>query len=131
MSAMAEFRVERDTMGEIQVPKAAKYRAQTQRAVENFPISGTPLETAQIAALARIKAAAAAVNAELGVVDDEVAEAISAAAEEVASGRWNGEFPIDVFQTGSGTSQQHEHERGAGDARRRTPRAGRSTRTTT
>ena len=104
MSAMAEFRVERDTMGEIQVPKAAKYRAQTQRAVENFPISGTPLETAQIAALARIKAAAAAVNAELGVVDDDVAEAISAAAEEVASGRWNGEFPIDVFQTGSGTS---------------------------
>ena len=104
MSAMAEFRVERDTMGEIQVPKAAKYRAQTQRAVENFPISGTPLETAQIAALARIKAAAAGVNAELGVVDDDVAEAISAAAEEVASGRWNGEFPIDVFQTGSGTS---------------------------
>jgi fumarate hydratase class II len=104
MSAMAEFRVERDTMGEIQVPKAAKYRAQTQRAVENFPISGTPLEAAQIAALARIKAAAAAVNAELGVVDDDVAEAISAAAEEVASGRWNGEFPIDVFQTGSGTS---------------------------
>ena len=104
MSAMAEFRVERDTMGEIQVPKAAKYRAQTQRAVENFPISGTRLETAQIAALARIKGAAAAVNAELSVVDDDVAEAISAAAEEVASGRWNGEFPIDVFQTGSGTS---------------------------
>ena len=104
MSAMTEFRVERDTMGEIQVPKAAKYRAQTQRAVENFPISGTPLEAAQIAALARIKAAAATVNAELGVVDDDVAEAISAAAEEVASGRWNSEFPIDVFQTGSGTS---------------------------
>jgi fumarate hydratase class II len=104
MCAMTEFRIERDTMGEVQVPKAAKYRAQTQRAVENFPISGTPLEPAQIAALARIKAAAAAVNAELGIIDDDVAEAISAAADEVASGRWDGEFPIDVFQTGSGTS---------------------------
>jgi fumarate hydratase class II len=104
MSAMTEFRIERDTMGEVQVPKAAKYRAQTQRAVENFPISGTPLESAQIAALARIKAAAATVNAELGIIDDDVAEAISAAADEVASGRWDGEFPIDVFQTGSGTS---------------------------
>ncbi|HEY9349133.1 MAG TPA: class II fumarate hydratase [Acidothermales bacterium] len=101
---MTEFRIERDTMGEVQVPKAAKYRAQTQRAVENFPISGTPLEVAQIAALARIKAAAAMVNAELGVVDDDVADAISAVADEVVSGQWNGEFPIDVFQTGSGTS---------------------------
>jgi fumarate hydratase, class II len=104
MSAMTEYRIERDTMGEVQVPREAKYRAQTQRAVENFPISGTPLEPAQIAALARIKAAAAVVNAELGVVDDDVAEAISAAADEVVSGRWNSEFPIDVFQTGSGTS---------------------------
>jgi fumarate hydratase, class II len=104
MSAMTEYRIERDTMGEVQVPKEAKYRAQTQRAVDNFPISGTPLEPAQIAALARIKAAAAVVNAELGVVDDDVAEAISAAADEVVSGRWNSEFPIDVFQTGSGTS---------------------------
>ncbi|HET6918442.1 MAG TPA: class II fumarate hydratase [Jiangellaceae bacterium] len=101
---MTEYRIERDTMGEVQVPKEAKYRAQTQRAVDNFPISGTPLEPAQIAALARIKAAAAVVNAELGVVDDDVAEAISAAADEVVSGRWNSEFPIDVFQTGSGTS---------------------------
>jgi fumarate hydratase class II len=104
MSAMTEYRIERDTMGEVQVPREAKYRAQTQRAVENFPISGTPLEPAQIAALARIKAAAAVVNAELGVVDDDVAEAISAAADQVVSGRWNSEFPIDVFQTGSGTS---------------------------
>jgi fumarate hydratase, class II len=104
MCAMTEFRIERDTMGDVQVPKAAKYRAQTQRAVENFPISGTPLEPAQIAALARIKAAAAAVNAELGIIDDDDAEAISAAADEVASGRWDSEFPIDVFQTGSGTS---------------------------
>ena len=101
---MSEYRVERDTMGEVMVPAAAKYRAQTQRAVENFPISGARLESAQIAALARIKAAAAAVNAELGVVDDDIAGAIAAAAEEVADGRWDDEFPIDVFQTGSGTS---------------------------
>ena len=101
---MSEYRVERDTMGEVQVPAAAKYRAQTQRAVENFPISGARLESAQIAALARIKAAAAAVNAELGVVADDIAGAIAAAADEVADGRWDDEFPIDVFQTGSGTS---------------------------
>jgi fumarate hydratase, class II len=101
---MSEYRVERDTMGEVKVPAAAKYRAQTQRAVENFPISGARLESAQIAALARIKAAAAAVNAELGVVADDVAGAIAAAADEVADGRWDDEFPIDVFQTGSGTS---------------------------
>jgi fumarate hydratase class II len=101
---MSEYRVERDTMGEVKVPAAAKYRAQTQRAVENFPISGARLESAQIAALARIKAAAAAVNAELGVVADDIAGAIAAAADEVADGRWDDEFPIDVFQTGSGTS---------------------------
>ena len=101
---MSEYRVERDTMGEVQVPAAAKYRAQTQRAVENFPISSARLESAQIAALARIKAAAAAVNAELGVVPDDIAGAIAAAADEVADGRWDDEFPIDVFQTGSGTS---------------------------
>ena len=101
---MTEYRIERDTMGEVQVPAAAKYRAQTQRAVENFPISGARLESAQIAALARIKAAAAAVNAELGVVPDDIAGAIAAAADEVADGRWDDEFPIDVFQTGSGTS---------------------------
>ena len=90
MSAMTEFRVDRDTMGEIQVPKAAKYRAQTQRAVENFPISGTPLEAAQIAALARIKAAAATVNAELGVVDDD-SRGHSVADGGCGWGRWNGE----------------------------------------
>jgi fumarate hydratase class II len=101
---MSEYRVERDTMGEVKVPAAAKYRAQTQRAVENFPISGARLESAQIAALARIKAAAAAVNAELGVVADDIAGAIAAAADEVVDGRWDDEFPIDVFQTGSGTS---------------------------
>ncbi|MBV6697262.1 class II fumarate hydratase [Kitasatospora aureofaciens] len=91
-------------MGEVRVPAAAKWQAQTQRAVENFPVSGQRLERAHIAALARIKAAAARVNARLGVLDEETAAAIAAAAEEVAEGRWDGEFPVDVFQTGSGTS---------------------------
>ncbi|MFI0371387.1 class II fumarate hydratase [Actinomadura sp. 1N219] len=99
-----EFRVEHDSMGEVRVPAAAKWRAQTQRAVENFPISGRPLEASHIAALGQIKAAAATVNAELGVLDDDVARAIAAAAREVADGRWDDQFPIDVFQTGSGTS---------------------------
>jgi fumarate hydratase class II len=99
-----EYRIEHDTMGEVRVPASAKWRAQTQRAVENFPISGVTVEPAQVHALARIKAAAARVNARLGVVDDDVAQAIVAAADEVAGGRWDGEFPIDVYQTGSGTS---------------------------
>ncbi|MFJ9605052.1 class II fumarate hydratase [Kitasatospora sp. NPDC101176] len=98
------FRIEHDSMGEVRVPAAAKWQAQTQRAVENFPVSGQRLERAHIAALARIKAAAARVNARLGVLDEETAAAIAAAAEEVAEGRWDGEFPVDVFQTGSGTS---------------------------
>ncbi|NAZ81931.1 aspartate ammonia-lyase [Kineococcus sp. R8] len=100
----AEFRIEHDTMGEVRVPAAAKWRAQTQRAVENFPLSGTGLERSHIEALARIKKAAATANAELGVLAADVAEAVAAAAEEVATGRWDGEFPVDVFQTGSGTS---------------------------
>ncbi|WP_337062083.1 class II fumarate hydratase [Kineococcus sp. G2] len=99
-----EYRVEHDTMGEVRVPAAAKWRAQTQRAVENFPLSGTPLESAHIAALARIKKAAALANAELGVLEEDLARAVADAAEEVASGRWDAEFPVDVFQTGSGTS---------------------------
>ncbi|MEU1665560.1 class II fumarate hydratase [Streptomyces sparsogenes] len=99
-----EYRVEHDSMGEVRVPAHAKWRAQTQRAVENFPVSGQRLERAHIEALARIKAAAAKVNAELGVVDAEVAEAIASAAAEVAEGRWDDHFPVDVFQTGSGTS---------------------------
>ncbi|MER6913634.1 class II fumarate hydratase [Streptomyces sp. NPDC000594] len=97
-------RVEHDSMGEVRVPVHAKWRAQTQRAVENFPVSGQRLERAHIAALARIKGAAARVNADLGVLDRETAEAIAAAAEEVAEGRWDDHFPVDVFQTGSGTS---------------------------
>ncbi|MFE1784036.1 class II fumarate hydratase [Streptomyces sp. NPDC059506] len=98
------YRTEHDSMGEVRVPAHAKWRAQTQRAVENFPVSGQRLERAHIEALARIKAAAAGVNARLGVLDPEVAEAVREAAEEVASGRWDEHFPVDVFQTGSGTS---------------------------
>ncbi|MGO1975326.1 MAG: class II fumarate hydratase [Propionibacteriaceae bacterium] len=100
----ADFRIEHDTMGEVRVPARALYQAQTQRAVENFPISGTPIEPALIAALGLIKGAAAQTNAALGVIDADRAEAIVAAAAEVAAGKHDAEFPIDVFQTGSGTS---------------------------
>ncbi len=99
-----EWRVEHDSMGDVRVPAAAKWRAQTQRAIENFPISGQRLERAHIEALARIKACAASANADLGVLSTEMAAAIVAAAEEVALGQWDDEFPLDVFQTGSGTS---------------------------
>ncbi len=98
------WRIEHDTMGEVRVPADALWRAQTQRAVENFPISGTPIEPAQIKALAQIKAACAQANAELGILDADVADAIVAAAREVATGAHDSHFPIDVFQTGSGTS---------------------------
>jgi fumarate hydratase class II len=99
-----EYRVERDTMGEVRVPADALYRAQTQRAVENFPISGRGLERAQIRALGLVKAAAARVNGRIGVLAPEVAEAIAGAADEVARGVHDDHFPIDVYQTGSGTS---------------------------
>jgi fumarate hydratase class II len=99
-----KFRIEHDTMGEVRVPAAALYRAQTQRAVENFPISGTGLEAAQIVALARIKRAAALVNAKLGTLDGAIADAIVGAAEEIAAGRHHEHFPVDTYQTGSGTS---------------------------
>ncbi|MFJ9849578.1 class II fumarate hydratase [Streptomyces sp. NPDC101150] len=99
-----DFRIEHDSMGEVRVPARAKWRAQTQRAVENFPVSGLRLERAHIEALARIKAAAAKVNAELGVLEKETAVAIQEAAGEVAEGHWDAHFPVDVFQTGSGTS---------------------------
>ena len=99
-----EFRIEHDTMGEVRVPAAARWGPQTQRAVENFPVSGVVLERSLISALARIKGAAAAVNAALGVVDADVAAAIEAAADEVVAGDHDDQFPVDVFQTGSGTS---------------------------
>jgi fumarate hydratase class II len=98
------YRTEHDTMGEVQVPADALYAAQTQRAVENFPISGRPIEPAQIRALGLVKGAAARVNKSLGVLDAEIADAIADAADEVASGAHDDQFPIDVFQTGSGTS---------------------------
>ncbi|MCX5142592.1 MULTISPECIES: aspartate ammonia-lyase [unclassified Streptomyces] len=103
-AAGEDYRIEHDSMGEVRVPADAKWRAQTQRAVENFPISGQRLERTHIEALARVKAAAAKVNAELKVLDPEIAGAIQEAAAEVADGRWDAHFPIDVFQTGSGTS---------------------------
>ncbi|MEV4646834.1 class II fumarate hydratase [Saccharopolyspora sp. NPDC049357] len=102
--AESQYRIEHDTMGEVRVPADALYRAQTQRAVENFPISGRGLERAQIRALGLLKAATARVNGRLGVLDAEIAEAIARAADEVAEGAHDEHFPIDVFQTGSGTS---------------------------
>lgn len=104
MAKDPQFRVEHDTMGEVLVPKDALYAAQTQRAVENFPISGSGLEPAHIAALAQIKKSAALANAQLGVLDAKIAESIASAADEVITGKHDGEFPVDVYQTGSGTS---------------------------
>ena len=98
------FRIEHDTMGEVRVPRDALWAAQTQRAVENFPISGAGLEPAQVVALARIKRAAAIANGELGVLPADVVEAVVAAADEVIGGGHGDQFPIDVYQTGSGTS---------------------------
>src|SRR5436309_3977655 len=101
-SANGDFRIEHDTMGEVRVPASAKWAAQTQRAVENFPISGLHIERSLIAALASIKGAAAMVNARLKIIDKDVAQAIHAAAAEIAAGTWDDQFPIDVYQTGSG-----------------------------
>lgn len=99
-----EYRIEHDTMGEVQVPKNALWRAQTQRAVENFPISFRPLERTQIRALGLLKGACAQVNKDLGLLAADKADAIIAAAAEIADGQHDEQFPIDVFQTGSGTS---------------------------
>lgn len=104
MTGIEDFRIEHDTMGEMRVPASALYGAQTQRAVENFPISHRGLEPSNIHALAEVKRAAALANAELGVLDNERAEAIARAAERVSSGEFDQHFPIDVYQTGSGTS---------------------------
>ncbi|MFZ7088371.1 class II fumarate hydratase [Curtobacterium sp. RRHDQ10] len=99
-----EYRIEHDTMGEVRVPASALYRAQTQRAVENFPISGSGLEPAQIVALARIKRAAAIVNGQLGILEQATADAIVGAADTIIGGAHHDQFPVDVYQTGSGTS---------------------------
>ncbi|MEY3625245.1 MAG: hypothetical protein RL696_626, partial [Actinomycetota bacterium] len=99
-----EYRIEHDTMGEVKVPVNALYRAQTQRAVENFPISGAGLEREHIIALARIKKAAAQANTKLGILAQDISDAIVASANEVIAGSHLDHFPVDVYQTGSGTS---------------------------
>src|SRR3712207_7907943 len=100
-----EYRIEHDTMGEVRVPVAAKWGAQTQRAVENFPISGLRVEESLIRALAALKGSAAMVNARLKIIDKDIAEAIHEVAGEIAQqGEWLEQFPVDVYQTGSGTS---------------------------
>ena len=103
-AANSGFRIEHDSMGELRVPEQALWGAQTQRAVDNFPVSGLRMPRGMIRALGLIKATAAEVNAELGLLDEAIAQAIVAAALEVAGGKHDAQFPIDVFQTGSGTS---------------------------
>src|SRR4051794_12556605 len=98
------FRTESDSMGEMRVPGNAYYGAQTGRAVENFPVSGLRFPRGFIRALGLIKAHAAAVNLELGLLKKEKAEAIEKAGREVVEGKWDAEFVVDIFQTGSGTS---------------------------
>jgi fumarate hydratase, class II len=99
-----DYRVEHDTMGEVRVPGDALYGAQTQRAVENFPISRLRFPRAFIRALGLIKSAAARVNGRLGELPADLAAAIEKAAEEVVAGRYDDQFVVDIFQTGSGTS---------------------------
>src|SRR4051794_17986762 len=101
---MSDFRIEHDSMGEVRVPADALWRAQTQRAVENFPISGSRLEAQHVQALALVKAAAARVNGRMGVLGQELADAVAESALRVAAGEHADAFPVDVFQTGSGTS---------------------------
>ena len=113
-------------MGEVRVPAAAKWRAQTQRAVENFPISGRPIERELIGALASIKGASAALRGSKGMLDAAKADAIHDSAVEVARGDWDAEFPIDVFQTGSGTSSNMNTNEVLGEPGRRAARLGRA-----
>ena len=113
---MSEYRIERDSMGELKVPADALYGAQTQRAVDNFPISGLPMPREFIRALGLIKSAAAQANADLGHLTKTHAKAIRKAAERVAAGEFDAQFPIDVFQTGSGTSSNMNAKRAHGIA---------------
>jgi fumarate hydratase class II len=99
-----EHRVEHDSLGDVLVPEWARWGAQTQRAVDNFPVSGLRIERSLIWALATVKGSAAVVNGRLKVLPAEVAAAVHDAAAEVAAGAWDDHFPVDVFQTGSGTS---------------------------
>lgn len=101
---MSEFRTEKDSMGEVMVPKNAYYGAQTQRAVDNFPVSGIKFSRGFIEALGLVKKTAAKVNTDLDLVDEELTGAIKKAAIEVMEGKLDEDFPIDIFQTGSGTS---------------------------
>src|SRR5438445_11598110 len=103
-ASMSEVRIEKDSMGDVRVPAQAYYGAQTQRAVDNFPISGQPLPRRLIHALGLVKVAAATANRDLGKLKPELAEPIIRAAREVAAGQLDDQFPIDVYQTGSGTS---------------------------
>ena len=98
------MRKEQDSMGDMLVPDDAYYGAQTQRAVENFPISGIPISKSMIQALGKIKRSAAIVNNELGLIDGERKNAIVQAADEIIEGKFYSQFPIDIYQTGSGTS---------------------------
>ena len=104
------FRIERDTMGDMQVPASALYGPQTARAVQNFPISGKRSPRSFIRAVGIIKSAAATTNGRMGHLQPALAAAIEAAAEQVVEGRYDNEFPIDIFQTGSGTSYEHERQ---------------------
>src|SRR3954454_14134491 len=101
---MSDFRIEHDSMGEVRVPASARWGAQTQRAVDNFPVSGLRVERALIGALASIKGAAAVVNRQLSGLTDDGATPPHDSAAQVARGDFDEHFPVDVFQTGSGTS---------------------------
>jgi fumarate hydratase class II len=101
---MTDYRIEKDSLGEVKVPADALYGAQTQRAIDNFPVSGIRFSRVFIRALGLIKAAAAEVNAELGLLDPSTAQAIQQAALEIVDGKWDDHFPLDIFQTGSATS---------------------------
>jgi fumarate hydratase class II len=101
---MTDYRTKKDSLGEVRVPAEALYGAQTQRAVENFPVSGIRFPRSFVRALGLIKAVAAEVNAGLGLLDAKVANAIHLAGLDVAEGTWDAQFPLDIFQTGSGTS---------------------------
>src|SRR5690554_4349549 len=103
-TSATDYRIEHDSMGEVRVPSSAKYAAQTQRAVENFPISHRPIDFRVVRALGMVKAEAARANAadeRVAGVDATIGAAVAAAAEEVAAGKWDDQFPVDVFQTGS------------------------------
>src|ERR1700680_18272 len=106
------FRVERDSMGEIKVPADALWGAQTQRAVQNFPVSGLAMPRPFIGALGLVKQAAARANRELKLLEPKVAQAVEAAAAEVAAGAHDAQFPIDVFSTGSGARRHQERQEG-------------------